>query len=164
MKGPRRRARETAFKALYEGDVARHGPLQALERLAEEEALPFEVTGYARELVEGVLKKQEELDARLKRLAPAFPLEQLSPVDRNILRLALWEIYHGNIPLKVAINEAVELAKTFGSDTSSRFINGVLGSVADEVLGKQSQERRETDGNSSRKAEEGHHRATGGGA
>ena len=137
MKGPRRRARETAFKALYEGDVAHHDPLQALERLAEEEALPPEVTGYSRELVEGVLKKQGEIDARLKRLAPAFPLEQLSPVDRNILRLALWEVLHpANIPLKVAINEAVELAKTFGSDTSSRFINGVLGSVADEVLGK----------------------------
>ena len=84
-----------------------------------------------------MLKKQRELDSRLRRLAPACPLEQLSPVDRNILRLALWEVLHpGNIPLKVAINEAVELAKTFGSDTSPRFINGVLGSVADEVLGK----------------------------
>jgi len=142
VKGPRRRARETAFKALYEGDVARHDPLQALERLAEEEALPPEITGYSRELVEGVLKKQGELDARLKRLAPAFPLEQLSPVDRNILRIALWEVmHHGNVPLKVAINEAVELAKTFGSDTSPRFVNGVLGSVADEVMRKQPQQK-----------------------
>lgn len=137
MKGPRRQAREAAFKALYEGDVACHDPRQALQRLAEEEALPPEVMGYSQELVEGVLKKQRELDSRLRRLAPAFPLEQLSPVDRNILRLALWEVLHpANIPLKVAINEAVELAKTFGSDTSPRFINGVLGSVADEVLGK----------------------------
>ena len=143
MKGARRQARETAFKALYEGDVARHDPVRVLERLAEEEALPLEVTGYARELVEGVMGKQGELDARLKRLAPAFPVAQLSPVDRNILRLALWEVlHHGDVPLKVAINEAVELAKTFGSDTSSRFVNGVLGSVADEVLGKEPQERR----------------------
>jgi len=131
VKGPRRRARETAFKALYEGDVARHDPLQALERLAEEEALPPEIAGYSRELVEGVLKKQRQLDAVLKRLAPAFPLKQLSPVDRNILRIALWEVmHHGSVPLKVAINEAVELAKTFGSDTSPRFVNGVLGSVS----------------------------------
>ena len=140
MKGPRRRARETAFKALYEVDVARHDPLQVLERLAEEEALLPEIAGYSRELVEGVLKKQRQLDALLKRLAPAFPVEQLSPVDRNILRIALWEVlHHGNVPLKVAINEAVELAKTFGSDTSPRFVNGVLGSVADEVMRKQPQ-------------------------
>ena len=143
MKGARRRARETAFKALYEGDVARHDPVQVLERLAEEEALPLEVTSYARELVGGVMGKQGELDARLKRLAPAYPVAQLPPVDRNILRLALWEVlHHSDVPLKVAINEAVELAKTFGSDTSSRFVNGVLGSVADEVLGKEPQERR----------------------
>ena len=143
MTGPRRQARETALKALYERDMSQHDPLKTLERLGEEEALPPEVTGYARQLVEGVLGKLREIDTTLRRLAPAFPLEQLSAVDRNILRLALWEIlYYGKIPLKVAINEAVELAKTFGSDTSPRFVNGVLGSVADQTLGTQPQERR----------------------
>jgi len=142
-RGPRRQARETVLKALYEMDLAHHDPQQVVERLAEEVGLPSEALLFARELVQGVLQHQRQIDATLRRLAPAFPLEQLAPVDRNILRLAIFEIlYYGGVPVKAAINEAVELAKTFGSDTSPRFVNGVLGSVADPALQKESQERR----------------------
>ena len=131
------------LKALYEMDLAHHDPQQVVERLAEEVGLPSEALLFARELVQGVLQHQRQIDATLRRLAPVFPLEQLAPLDRNILRLAIFEIlYYGGVPVKAAINEAVELAKTFGSDTSPRFVNGVLGSVADPALQKESQERR----------------------
>ena len=86
------------------------------------------------ELVNGVIQNKEQLDQNIRDFAPAWPLDQISIVDRNILRLAIFEILHDNkIPVKVAINEAVELAKTFGSNNSSRFINGVLGSVSNLV-------------------------------
>jgi N utilization substance protein B len=82
-------------------------------------------------LVTGVIQNQERIDENIQSFAPAWPIEQIPAVDRNILRLAIFEILIDNkVPVKVAINEAVELAKTFGADSSSRFINGVLGSVS----------------------------------
>ena len=93
--------------------------------------LPAENDVFARALVEGTLKHQAEADGIITRLAPAYPVSQLSPIDRNVLRLAIYELFHdNNVPVRVAINEAVELAKEFGSESSAKFVNGVLSSVA----------------------------------
>jgi N utilization substance protein B len=126
----RRRARIVAFQVLFEVDVTGHNSNEALrERLLEH---PLAEAGelFARRLVEGVLAHREVLDRIIQRIAPEWPLEQLAPVDRNLLRLAAHEIlYSDTTPPKVAINEAVELAKMFGSESSSRFVNGVLGTL-----------------------------------
>ncbi len=88
---------------------------------------------FARDLVLGVLENAHELDVLIEKSAPNWPIEQMSRIDKTILRLAIFEILFDNrVPLKAAINEAVELGKRFGSDSSSRFINGVLGTVAAE--------------------------------
>ena len=98
--------------------------------MAKETALTEKLAQFAIELVTGVIQHKQEIDATIRRYAPAWPVEQLALLDRNILRLAIFEILHDNsAPVKVAINEAVELAKAFGTDSSARFINGVLGSV-----------------------------------
>ena len=87
--------------------------------------------GVRRVLVYGVLENKEELDKEIEACAPSWPLDQMARIDKTILRLAIFEILFDNrVPLKAAINEAVELSKRFGSDSSSRFINGVLGTVA----------------------------------
>lgn len=86
---------------------------------------------FALELVNGVLANKETIDKTISDTAPAFPLEQMAAVDRNILRLAIYELLIDNrVPMRAAINEAVELAKEFGGENSPRFINGVLGSVS----------------------------------
>jgi len=131
MSGERRKARSLALRALYERDSIGHDPVATLESLLEGDNLSEVNAGFARELVNGVMTNLKGIDAKIKEFAPAWPLEQLSLVDRNILRLAIFEILLDNkVPVKAAINEAVELAKTFGSESSSRFINGVLGSVS----------------------------------
>jgi len=133
MTGTRRKARIAALQALYELDCTKHKAEEALARLRAGETLPQEALSFSEELVKGVLQNKSELDALIKRFAPAFPPEQMSIIDRNILRLAIFEIlFNDKTPLKVAINEAVELAKEFGSDSSPRLINGVLGSIATE--------------------------------
>src|SRR5207237_9040730 len=87
----------------------------------------------ARRRVVGVLENSDDLDHIIEKSAPNWPIDQMSRIDKNILRLAIFEILFDNrVPLKAAINEAVELGKRFGSDSSSRFINGVLGTVASE--------------------------------
>jgi N utilization substance protein B len=127
----RRKARVLALQALYEIDSTGHRPEGVLNRLLEEERLPEKNADFAHDLVIGVIQNKEELDRRIREFAPAWPVEQIPVIDRNILRLAIFEILIDNeVPIKVAINEAVELAKTFGSDSSSKFINGVLGSVS----------------------------------
>jgi N utilization substance protein B len=130
MAGIRRKARIAALQALYELDCTRHKAEETLARLRAEETLTQEALDFSQELVEGVLQHKSELDALIKKFAPAFPVEQMSIVDKNILRLAIFEILFGDkTPLKVAINEAIELAKDFGGDSSPRLVNGVLGSV-----------------------------------
>jgi len=131
MVGARRRARELALQALYEIDSVGHGVEETLARLLTEAGLSEENAAFVRELVSGVIENKQKIDQHIKRFAPAWPIGQLSIVDRNILRLAIFEILLDNkVPVKVAINEAVELAKTFGSDNSPKFVNGVLGSVS----------------------------------
>lgn len=102
-----------------------------MDRLLEEEKIKGENAEFVRETVRGVVRYREKLDAHIQRFAPAWPVAQIAIIDRNILRLAIYEILLDNkIPMKVAINEAVELAKSFGGDSSPRFINGVLGAVS----------------------------------
>lgn len=127
----RRRGRVLALQALYEADLVGHAPLEALEQnLTEEEAEPHAIS-FARQLIEGVARHRETIDRELARAAPAWPLAQMPAVDKNLLRLAIYEVLFDNrrVPIKAAINEAVEIAKTFGSENSSRFVNGVLGTV-----------------------------------
>jgi N utilization substance protein B len=133
MAGIRRQARIAALQALYELDCTKHNVEEALTHISAEKALPQEAFSFSEKLIRGVLQRKSELDALIKRFAPAFPPQQMSIIDRNILRLAIFEIlFNDKIPFKVAINEAVELAKEFGSDSSPRLINGVLGSITIE--------------------------------
>src|SRR5688500_5547448 len=141
----RRQARIIALQTLYEVDTTTHPVGDVLLRNLDD---PFSesniiedvepgVRDFSRSLVEGVLSKTEELDDIIARSAPNWPMDQMSRIDKNILKLAIFEILFDNrVPLKAAINEAVELAKRFGSDSSSRFINGVLGSVATDRQAK----------------------------
>jgi N utilization substance protein B len=133
MAGIRRKARIAALQALYELDCTRHKAEETSARLRAGETLTQEALDFSEELINGVLQHKSKLDALIRKSAPAFPVEQMSIIDRNILRLAIFEILFGDkTPLKVAINEAIELAKDFGSDSSPRLINGVLGSLAAE--------------------------------
>jgi len=131
MRSGRRRARVLALQTLYEVDTVGHPPEETLGRLLGQNAVSEEVAVFARELVAGVLENRERIDAIIAQAAPAYPVAQLAVVDRNILRLAIHEVLMNNeTPVRAAINEAVELAKKFGSDSSARFVNGVLGSVS----------------------------------
>jgi N utilization substance protein B len=131
MAGVRRKARVLALQALFEVDCTGHAPEAALGCLVEEKPLPQEAISFAQELVKGVLANRERLDSLIQTHAPAWPLSQMPAIDRNILRLAIFELLIDNkVPPRVAINEAVELAKSFGSDSSAKFVNGVLGSVS----------------------------------
>ena len=131
MVGAQRRARAIALQALYEVDSVGHDMAGTLAHLLASGELPEENATFVRELVSGVIQNREEIDQNINNFAPAWPVVQIPVIDRNILRLAIFEILLDNrVPVKVAINEAVELAKTFGSDSSARFVNGVLGSVS----------------------------------
>jgi N utilization substance protein B len=133
MAGLRRKARIAALQTLYEIDCTKHKAEETSARLRARETLAQEALSFSEELVKGVLQHKSELDALIERLAPAFPVEQMPIIDRNILRLAIFEILFSKAtPLKVAINEAIELAKDFGSDSSPRLINGILGSITTE--------------------------------
>jgi len=131
MAGERRKARALALQALYEIDSVGHEMEAVVSRLLAKGELSEENAAFIRELVSGVIQNREQIDCNTQSFAPAWPVAQIPVVDRNILRLAIFEILLDNkVPVKVAINEAVELAKTFGGDNSSRFVNGVLGSVS----------------------------------
>ena len=126
----RRQSRTAALQSLFAADVRGIWDDPPLEWLDEDEDLPQNSIGFAQELLGGVSKSRLGLDNVITRYAPAWPVSQLSVIDRNILRIALFElIYTPGTPRKTAINEAVELAKIFGSESSARFINGVLGSA-----------------------------------
>jgi N utilization substance protein B len=128
----RHQARIVALQALYEIDCAHHPPGAVLERRLVEVRLPSAAVSFSRRLVSGVLKYQPVLDVFIHRHAPEWPLEQMAYIDRNILRMAVFEFaVDGRTPVKVAINEAVELAKAFGSDSAPRFVNGVLGALVE---------------------------------
>lgn len=127
----RHQARALALQMIFEADFSARSVDEILAQRVEEENAPPRVATYAETLFRGAYERREEYDATIARLAPTWPLEQMARIDRNILRLALYEMLESReVPMRAAINEAVELAKEFGSDASSRFINGVLGTVA----------------------------------
>ena len=128
---PRTRARSIALQALYEIDLTGHPPELVLAERLSETPLDDNLGEFARKIVFGIQPIVHELDKVIARHAPEWPLDQVAIIDRNIMRIALWEIAVSNqTPLKVAINEAVELGKLFGSESTPRFVNGVLGSLA----------------------------------
>jgi transcription antitermination protein NusB len=130
MAATRRKSRILALQALYEIDSVGREPDTVIERGLKEVEITKENSDFLRELVNGTIRNKEEIDTQIRTLAPSWPIDQLAMVDRNILRLAIFEILYDNkVPVKVAVNEAVELAKTFGSENSAKFINGVLGAV-----------------------------------
>lgn len=128
----RTRARSVALQVLYEIDMTAHPPVQVFEERLEDEPYNEELAEFIRAIIFGVFPLRGKLDAVIARYAPDWPLDQIAAIDRNILRIATWEFTVGReTPVKVAINEAVELAKAYGSDSAPRFVNGVLGSLAD---------------------------------
>ena len=128
---PRTRARWLAVQALYEWDTSGHDPLEALGHRLEDRPDKRSVEMRARALVAGVRDRLPEVDAMLRQAAPQWTPDQMAVVDRNIIRVAIFEVLFDNkTPVRAALNEAVELAKTFGAEGSPRFVNGVLGGVA----------------------------------
>ena len=127
---PRTRARGIALQALYEIDLTGHNPGDVLSERLADGPLEESLLNFTSQIVLGVLPIVQTLDAIIAQHAPEWPLDQVAAIDRNILRIALWEIaVSDQTPMKVAINEAVELAKVFGSESTPRFVNGVLGSL-----------------------------------
>lgn len=134
-KAARRVARALILQILYEIDIARHHPAETLAAHLGEAELDESQESFVRAMVLGTLEHLETLDETIQTIAPEWPVEQMAPVDRNILRLAIYELRHSEeTPLKVAINEAVELARIYGSDSSRRFVNGALGTFASDHL------------------------------
>lgn len=123
-----------SVQVLYETDRSRHEPMRALERRLNEGIATSSASAYAKLLIQGILENRENIDKIVAKLAPTWPIDQIAVVDKNILRVAIFEImFGGDVPYKAAINEAVELAKIYGSDSSPKFVNGVLGSLMDEA-------------------------------
>ena len=130
MAGRRRRARILALQALFELDAVGHVAEDVVGRIVAEGAASAEAAGFGRQLVEGVLSNKQKIDETISSLAPAWPLEQMAVVDRNILRLAVYEFLHETeTPSIVVIDEAIELARRFGGDDSWQFTNGILDAV-----------------------------------
>lgn len=129
MKG-RHHARMIALQALYELDLTDHAPEYVLGCRIKEHPLPQSGVSFAFHLVEGVVDHVEQIDRLVGQLAPEWPVDQIAVIDRNTLRIAIFELlFDTDTPAKVAVNEAVELAKMFGSDSAPRFVNGVLGTL-----------------------------------
>lgn len=130
-------ARTIALQALYEWDFTsgKHSVGKATEHAFQEFAPTFDDQGFAKELVRGVIEYHDALDALIVKYAPEWPLDQITTVDRNVLRLGIYELkFSQTVPSKVAINEAIELAKTFGGDASGKFVNGVLGAIYRDTI------------------------------
>ncbi len=138
----RRKARIIALQTLFEVDCSRHDPAAVLAHHLQETGLPEDGAAFARHLVEGALNHLPAIDVLIQEAAPCWPIEQMARIDKNILRLAIFELRYGathgssagqfSVPVKVAINEAIELAKMFGNDSSGRFVNGVLGTIVSQ--------------------------------
>lgn len=136
----RTKARCVALQVLYECDLTGHSPVEVLEERLLEDPIDDGLADFSRQIIQGVLPITDKLDVFIAEHAPEWPMDQVAIIDRNILRIALWEFAVENCtPIKVAINEAIELAKLYGSDSTPRFVNGVLGSLANrqqEILQK----------------------------
>ena len=131
-------ARTVALQTLYEWDFMGEKEAEtcvAAKKNLKEFAPKFNENDFVIELVEGVVENKKEIDKLIKKYAPEWPIEKITLIDRNVLRLGIYELkFDANIPPKVAINEAIELAKAFGGDSSGKFVNGVLGSIYKEMV------------------------------
>lgn len=132
-------SRSIAMQSLYEWDFKGKKP-EALEKIAEKNIKEFgpglEDTDFVWQLIKGVVSHISDINKIIEKAAPEWPIEQITIVDRNVLRIGLYELLYAKkeeVPPKVAINEAIELAKTFGGENSGKFINGVLGTVYKEI-------------------------------
>ena len=126
----RRRTRAIVLQTLYEADAVEHIATEVLDVRLAETAISKWDEAFARTMLDGIFANAEEIDKIISEFAPGWPIGQMAVVDRNILRMAIYEIMVSeDTPPRVAVNEAVELAKAFGGDSAPRFINGVLGSV-----------------------------------
>jgi len=132
-------ARTIALQTLYQWDFSgreKKNIEETVKRNLDNFAPQFDDKGFIENLVTGVIKNQEKIDDLIIKYAPEWPIEQITMVDRNVLRIGIQEMkYDTDIPEKVAINEAIELAKTFGGESSGKFVNGVLGTIYKEILG-----------------------------
>lgn len=130
----RHQARMLAMQALYEWDIAQHDPFTALDRLVRTRDASHRAAEFAHEIVSRVVDHQEAIDQRITAAASNRPLNQMARVEKAILRLAISEILFNNaVPARAAINEAVELAKEYGGENSGRFVNGVLGTIFNQI-------------------------------
>ena len=135
-------SRSIAMQSFYEWDFSdKKGDLEKIvEKNIKEFGPGLEDSGLVWQIVDGVVKHIKELDKVIEKAAPEWPIDQINIVDRNVLRIGLYELLYADkkeVPSKVAINEAIELAKTFGGESSSKFINGVLGTIYKEINNKQ---------------------------
>lgn len=156
MSANRHLGRIVALQTLYEEDFRKevNDPSVVLDEILERNIGRYDETiedkTFIEELVRGIRSHQEELDNIIRPVAPEWPIEQIARMDRIILRIGVYELmFEKNVPPKVAINEAVELAKAFGGDNSSKFINGVLGTV---LRGKEETKKPGTKKSSTKKA------------
>jgi len=130
-----RRAREAVLQVLFEVDLVGHAVTEVRERQFDEMTLTDDARVFAERLIDGVLAERARLDALIATLAPTWPTDQLPRVDINIMRLALYELLvEPETPTGAVINEAVDLAKQYGSENSGKFVNGVLGTVATRIM------------------------------
>ncbi len=128
----RTRARSLALQVLYEVDMTDHPPAEVFKQRLEDMPLSDALADFSRLIIYGVLPLVQQIDHVIAHYAPEWPFDQIAAIDRNILRMAAWEFaVQRETPVKVIINEAVELAKAYGSDSAPRFVNGVLGSLVD---------------------------------
>jgi len=152
MTNQRHLARVLAFQTLFElesrPDASLDDVLSSRILALEEESqdrLQVKPTEFAVQLIKGVMVSRADLDTRIGRAAPAFPVEQIATVDRIVLEEAVFELTHLDTPLAIVIDEAVEIAKTYGGDNSSRFVNGVLGTLATEINARPREASQSTD-------------------
>jgi N utilization substance protein B len=139
-----RRARIAVLESLYESETSNHDPeavyerqMQRAEQVDPELAAPGP-RGYGKGLLRGIWKHREELDRRIGEAAPKYPVSAMAVVDRNVLRLAIWELVSDNSsPAGPIVNEAVELADRYGGESSPRFVNGVLRTISDQLKGEE---------------------------
>jgi transcription antitermination protein NusB len=130
----RRLARELALQTLFEADVTDHSVAEIMARIRALGTTEEQTFAYVAQLVQGISADVDRIDEHIGAAAATFPVAQMPPVDRNVLRIAICELLnHADVPPKVAINEAVDLAKRFGGDKSGRFVNGVLGTVFNRI-------------------------------
>jgi len=138
-------ARTIALQTLYQWDFnnkSLEGLDSVVKKNTQEFAPQFDDKGFIKNLVKGVINNQEEIDQLITKYAPEWPIEQITMVDRNVLRIGIQEMkYDPDIPEKVAINEAIELAKTFGGESSGKFVNGVLGTIYKEMTPKEKKDK-----------------------